>query len=237
MADITMEMEGDVHVIKNVTGTKQLREFYNQVVKNNWEKYVGITTQGIRYGFSSEKNSAVRLADSEMFAINPNYRSSKVTKEEAEAVKAETVATEEAKTMQAEQPKQEEIKPATVESQPAVIAHDVDYKSLYTQQQNKNKQIEQSLVALQNQLKVQTERANYAEKEVTKLMESKVANEGNITKLEETIRDKENQLATMSSELESAKKEGGAEVSYEALTTDELVNLLVGKGYKVTVSK
>ena len=254
MTEIIMEMEGDVHVIRNVTGTKQLREFYNQVVKNNWEKYVGITTQGIRYGFSSEKNSAVRLPDGQSFAYNPNYRTSKVTKTEKAAIQDETVAQEEAKTSDIAIPPVEEVstpeEPKSQESSleiPAetqevkeevdVVNTEVDYKHLYTLEQNKSKQLQQSIAALQNQLRTQTERASYAEKQLTSMMQLKVTHEGIVTELKKEISSRDEELKTLRETVKAYESEGKSTTSVSDLSTDALMKLLTDKGYKVTISK
>lgn len=234
MNEVVVELEGDVHVIKNVTGTKQLREFYNTVVKNNWEKYVGITTQGIRYGFSSEKNAAVRLSDTEKFAVNPNFRASKVEnriaekKEEAKVeVKAEEVKTEEAKPVETA-----EVKPAEQPPQATI-----NYEQLFKQEQNKIRQLQQSLNAVNNQLRTQSERAAFAEKQMTPLMEAKTINEGRINELTNELTKKTEQLAVVTAENEALKKNAQVTADYSTLSTDALIKLLADKGYKVTISK
>ena len=229
MNEVVVELEGDVHVIKNVTGTKQLREFYNTVVKNNWEKYVGITTQGIRYGFSSEKNAAVRLSDTEKFAVNPNFRASKVENriaEKKEEVKVEAKA-EEVKPAEAA-----EVKPA---EQPAQAT--INYEQLFKQEQNKIRQLQQSLNAVNTQLRTQSERAAFAEKQMTPLMEAKTINEGRINELTNELTKKTEQLAVVTAENEALKKNAQVTADYSTLSTDALIKLLADKGYKVTISK
>lgn len=235
MNEVVVELEGDVHVIKNVTGTKQLREFYNTVVKNNWEKYVGITTQGIRYGFSSEKNAAVRLSDTEKFAVNPNFRASKIENRIAEKkeeevkveAKAEEVKAEEVKPVEAA-----EVKPA---EQPAQAT--INYEQLFKQEQNKIRQLQQSLNAVNNQLRTQSERAAFAEKQMTPLMEAKTINEGRINELTNELTKKTEQLAVVTAENEALKKNAQVTADYSTLSTDALIKLLADKGYKVTISK
>lgn len=237
MNEVVVELEGDVHVIKNVTGTKQLREFYNTVVKNNWEKYVGITTQGIRYGFSSEKNAAVRLSDTEKFALNPNFRASKVENriaEKKEEVKVEAKA-EEVKPAEAA-----EVKPVeTAEVKPAeqLAQVTINYEQLFKQEQNKIRQLQQSLNALNTQLRTQSERAAFAEKQMTPLMEAKTINEGRINELTNELTKKTEQLAVVTAENEALKKNAQVTADYSTLSTDALIKLLVDKGYKVTISK
>lgn len=229
MNEVVVELEGDVHVIKNVTGTKQLREFYNTVVKNNWEKYVGITTQGIRYGFSSEKNAAVRLSDTEKFAINPNFRASKVENRIAE--KKEEVNVE-AKAEEVKPAEAAEVKPA---EQPAQAT--INYEQLFKQEQNKIRQLQQSLNAVNTQLRTQSERAAFAEKQMTPLMEAKTINEGRINELTNELTKKTEQLAVVTAENEALKKNAQVTADYSTLSTDALIKLLADKGYKVTISK
>lgn len=234
MNEVVVELEGDVHVIKNVTGTKQLREFYNTVVKNNWEKYVGITTQGIRYGFSSEKNAAVRLSDTEKFAVNPNFRASKVENriaEKKEEVKVEAKA-EEVKAAEAKPVETVEAKPV---EQPAQTT--INYEQLFKQEQNKIRQLQQSLNAVNTQLRTQSERAAFAEKQMTPLMEAKTINEGRINELTNELTKKAEQLAVVTAENEALKKNAQVTADYSTLSTDALIKLLVDKGYKVTISK
>lgn len=229
MNEVVVELEGDVHVIKNVTGTKQLREFYNTVVKNNWEKYVGITTQGIRYGFSSEKNAAVRLSDTEKFALNPNFRASKVENRIAE--KKEEVRVE-AKAEEVKPAEAVEVKPA---EQPAQAT--INYEQLFKQEQNKIRQLQQSLNAVNTQLRTQSERAAFAEKQMTPLMEAKTINEGRINELTNELTKKTEQLAVVTAENEALKKNAQVTADYSTLSTDALIKLLADKGYKVTISK
>ena len=234
MNEVVVELEGDVHVIKNVTGTKQLREFYNTVVKNNWEKYVGITTQGIRYGFSSEKNAAVRLSDTEKFAVNPNFRASKVENriaEKKEEVKVEAKA-EEVKASEAKPVETVEVKPV---EQPAQAT--INYEQLFKQEQNKIRQLQQSLNAVNTQLRTQSERAAFAEKQMTPLMEAKTINEGRIHELTEELTKKTEQLAVVTAENEALKTNAQVTADYSTLSTDALIKLLADKGYKVTISK
>lgn len=234
MNEVVVELEGDVHVIKNVTGTKQLREFYNTVVKNNWEKYVGITTQGIRYGFSSEKNAAVRLSDTEKFAVNPNFRASKVENriaEKKEEVKVETKA-EAVKTTETKSVEAAEVKSA---EQPA--QETINYEQLFKQEQNKIRQLQQSLNAVNTQLRTQSERAAFAEKQMTPLMEAKTINEGRINELTNELTKKTEQLAVVTAENEALKKNAQVTADYSTLSTDALIKLLADKGYKVTISK
>ena len=234
MNEVVVELEGDVHVIKNVTGTKQLREFYNTVVKNNWEKYVGITTQGIRYGFSSEKNAAVRLSDTEKFAINPNFRASKIENRIAE--KKEDVKVEEkAKEVKAAEAKPVETIEAKPVEQPAQAT--INYEQLFKQEQNKIRQLQQSLNAVNTQLRTQSERAAFAEKQMTPLMEAKTINEGRINELTNELTKKTEQLAVVTAENEALKKNAQVTADYSTLSTDALIKLLADKGYKVTISK
>lgn len=257
MTEITMEMEGDVHVIKNVTGTKQLREFYNQVVKNNWEKYVGITTQGIRYGFSSDKNSAVRLPDGQLFAYNPNYRASKVTPSEKTAIQEETVAQEEAKIsdiaikqeqtmvedsyVQEEQSSESslEIPEDTYEipSESDNTDIEVDYKNLYTLEQNKCSELQKYISELREALRTQAERASYAEKQLTSMMQLKVTHEGIVTELKNEISSKDEELKSLREKVKTYESEVKPSTSAETLSTDALMKLLTDKGYKVTISR
>ena len=236
MGNTTVELEGDVHVIKNVTGTRQLRDFYAQVVKNNWEKYVGITTQGIRYGYSTEKNAAIRLPDSQPFAYNPNYRASKVTKDEKEAVEAETIAQEEAISDKSisvpTETEYETDSEETIEN-----LDDVDYKLLYDRAQTKINKCKKIAEDLQVKLKTQTERANLAEQQVTTLLQYKVTAEGNISKLQTELSAKVRKIEEMFSELKELREAKKEEIKTSNISTDALIKLLADKGYHVTISK
>lgn len=64
----------DIYTLTGVTATSQVREFYKEVVANNIEKYVAITTQNIKFKFDAINDCAVMLHADELYGINPSYR-------------------------------------------------------------------------------------------------------------------------------------------------------------------
>lgn len=68
------KMIDGIYTITDITSTSQVREFYKEVVANNIEKYVAITTQNIRFGFNPMSDAAVMLKSDETYALNPSYR-------------------------------------------------------------------------------------------------------------------------------------------------------------------
>lgn len=68
------KMIDGVYTITGITSTSQVREFYKEVVAQNIEKYVAVTTQNIKFKFNPVSDCAVMLSEDEQFAINPSYR-------------------------------------------------------------------------------------------------------------------------------------------------------------------
>ena len=68
------KMIGDVYTISGIDSTAQVREFFNEVVDGNYEKYVAISVQNIKFKFNREADKAEMLQPSETFALNPLYR-------------------------------------------------------------------------------------------------------------------------------------------------------------------
>ena len=67
------EMVGDVYTIIGIESSTQLGEFYNEVVHDNYEKYVGITTEGRRFSYDPIRCAGAVLPDGQLYAINPKY--------------------------------------------------------------------------------------------------------------------------------------------------------------------
>lgn len=70
---IRKETINGVYTISGIDSSSQLEAFYNEVVADNIEKYVGISPTGRRFKFDPVKKEGVLLPEDELFAINPNY--------------------------------------------------------------------------------------------------------------------------------------------------------------------
>lgn len=239
MADTITEMIGDVYTIKGITGSRQLIEFYKEVVKGNYEKYVAITKENIKYGYDSDRQKPIRLGVNQEYAINPNYRPIEIKEEEevvqevAQPVVEEVVTPEvvEEVPVQVVEEKVQEVVVAEpvqeVVEQPADV---VDYKQLYMNAQSIIKQLEGD-VALHK------ERADVAEHDNSTLREMKVVNEGCIEefKMELDRRITElNAVIAENNELKEAIKNNSV---YTELDTDTLIAHLANKGYKVSITR
>ena len=71
-------MINDVYTIEGIDSTSQLVAFYKEVVDKNIEKYVGITTQGIKFKLDNTGERAVQLKPNEEYGLNPMYRKTEV---------------------------------------------------------------------------------------------------------------------------------------------------------------
>lgn len=70
---IRKETINGVYTISGIDSSSQLEAFYNEVVADNIEKYVGISPTGRRFKFDPVKKEGVLLPEDELFAINPSY--------------------------------------------------------------------------------------------------------------------------------------------------------------------
>lgn len=237
MADTITEMIGDVYTIKGITGSRQLIEFYKEVVKGNYEKYVAITKENIRYGYDSDKQKPVRL-DTE-YAINPNYRPIEIKREEIveptvepvieEVVQPEVVVEEPVQVIAEVTTEPEIVIPEVVEEN-VVVSEVVNYEQLYVEAKDIIKQLE-SDVALHK------ERADVAEHDNATLREMKVVNEGRIEEFKAELERKVTELTNVIAENNELKEAIKNNSAYTELDTDTLIAHLVNKGYKVSITR
>ena len=73
------KMVGEVYTLTGIDSTSQIRAFYKEVVEGNYEKYVAISVQNIKFKFNNETDKAEMLKPNEEFALNPMYRKVEVT--------------------------------------------------------------------------------------------------------------------------------------------------------------
>lgn len=244
MTETTTELIGDVYTIKGITGSRQLIEFYREVVKGNYEKYVAITRENIKYGYDSELNRPVRLANNVDYAINPNYKPIEIKVEEPlkiepventvveETVEQEPVIQEQPVIEeQPEQEQEQEVSPYVYPTDDTIPTKDEpNYKQLYDESLNE-------IQRLNSELALQKERADYSEKDNTKLRELKIINEGRIAEFEtdyKKLSEENESLKQKNIELQQSISNNSI---YTDLDTDTLISHLAAKGYKVSITR
>lgn len=72
MNNIQKYWEGDIYVLQGITGSTQLKDFYNEVKKANVEKYVAIAQNGKKFIWNEKTEKAEALYQQE-YGINPFY--------------------------------------------------------------------------------------------------------------------------------------------------------------------
>lgn len=153
------EMIDDVYAIIGIESSSQLEEFYKEVVLDNHEKYVGITTEGRRFGFDPVTHVGVVLHDGETYAINPKYHKP-VTVEDVHVEVAEPEVSPMTITpgKPIEPIQVQEVQDAGVQEEPARVEEVDKYAELQLQ-----------IAELTSQLEVANERARIAEDDCVKL--------------------------------------------------------------------
>lgn len=156
------EMIDDVYAIIGIESSSQLEEFYKEVVLDNHEKYVGITTEGRRFGFDPVTHVGVVLHDGETYAINPKYHKP-VT---AEDVHVEVVEPEVSPmTITPGVP----IEPITLQEGQEVQGEVVQEEPTPVEEVDKYAELQLQIAELTSQLEVANERARIAEDDCVKL--------------------------------------------------------------------
>lgn len=153
------EMIDDVYAIIGIESSSQLEEFYKEVVLDNHEKYVGITTEGRRFGFDPVTHVGVVLHDGETYAINPKYHKP-VTVEDVHVEVAEPEVSPMTITpgVPIEPIQVQEVQDAGVQEEPTPVEEVDKYAELQLQ-----------ISELTSQLEVANERARIAEDDCVKL--------------------------------------------------------------------
>lgn len=156
------EMIDDVYAIIGIESSSQLEEFYKEVVLDNHEKYVGITTEGRRFGFDPVTHVGVVLHDGETYAINPKYHKP-VTVEDVHVEVAEPEVSP--MTITPGEP----IKPITLQEGQEVLGEVVQEEPTPVEEVDKYAELQLQISELTSQLEVANERARIAEDDCVKL--------------------------------------------------------------------
>ena len=261
--EVKIELIGDVYTITGIRGSRQLIDFYKQVVQKNYEKYVAITKEGIKYCFDSNTNRALRLEDNKEYALNPAYRPIK------------TEDAQEEKLVESEDKVDLEIKPEVINNEVStetnavedfiqdaesnkiivnpnestvditIINTDKDYniksceskvEALPADYELIRLEYEQTINSLKEELNLHKERADMAEKDLNDLRTIKVLNEGRIQEFESELVSKIEEIESLKNELDAFKKSIEDKNIFENIDTDTLIQMLHKKGYTVTIS-
>ena len=153
------EMIDDVYAIIGIESSSQLEEFYKEVVLDNHEKYVGITTEGRRFGFDPVTRVGVVLHDGETYAINPKYHKPVTVEDVHVEVPEPEVSPMTITPGEPIEPIQvQEVQDAVVQEEPTPVEEVDKYAELQLQ-----------ISELTSQLEVANERARIAEDDCVKL--------------------------------------------------------------------
>lgn len=153
------EMIDDVYAIIGIESSSQLEEFYKEVVLDNHEKYVGITTEGRRFGFDPVMHVGVVLHDGETYAINPKYHKPVTVEDVHVEVPEPEVSPMTITPGEPIEPIQvQEVQDAVVQEEPTPVEEVDKYAELQLQ-----------ISELTSQLEVANERARIAEDDCVKL--------------------------------------------------------------------
>lgn len=155
-------MIDDVYAIIGIESSSQLEEFYKEVVLDNHEKYVGITTEGRRFGFDPVTHVGVVLHDGETYAINPKYHKP-VTAEDVHVEVAEPEVSP--MTITPGVP----IEPITLQEGQEVQGEVVQEEPTPVEEVDKYAELQLQISELTSQLEVANERARIAEDDCVKL--------------------------------------------------------------------
>lgn len=230
--NIEKKLVDGVYTITNIRGSDQLADFYDEVIKLNYERYVGISTQNIKFGYNVDTKKAYRLPEGVEFAINPRYK-----KVETEEVPAEPVSVEVEPKLEAEQPiavnpidivPVEEVQPEAVEEKVVeVVAEPViepiqDNKDIIIAELNKKIDELQNLVAIK-------------EEQVGQITNELATLRGVLTETQGKLELANNNLVQLKAEIENNKQE--AESFEYVESVDELMDKIKGLGYQVFISR
>ena len=143
-------MVGDVYTIIGIESSTQLGEFYNEVVHDNYEKYVGITTEGRRFSYDPIRCAGAVLPDAQLYAINATYHA---------PVTEETIHIE---------PETLDIEPVSVEV--GADVQDIPVEEVTTHEEiDKCVELQAKIDELTKDCEVSDERARIAEQDCEKL--------------------------------------------------------------------
>lgn len=232
---IRKELIGDVYTIFGIDSSSQLAEFYKEVVRENYEKYVGISTENRKFKYDPQRNSGVALEAGETYALNPEYHETEV-KPIDELMQEQNVEVAEPVAVTPEEPVPEVTKVVeTIQMQPIELRNPqkeqavVEEKSEVDIIKEQNIELGHKLDAAQerisdlcSELSLAKERAEVAEREAKELREDRIAMTNRLEELNA-------QLASIPEPSEEIKS------AQAALSEKELLQALKDLGYEATI--
>ena len=92
MKNYTPKMVDGVYTVTNIGKTEELKEFFEEVVENNYEKYIAIAKNGQKFMYDDKLKTAKPVSADVEFIQNPHYRKIEVpdVEELIEQAKSET---------------------------------------------------------------------------------------------------------------------------------------------------
>jgi hypothetical protein len=232
---IRKELIGDVYTIFGIDSSSQLAEFYKEVVRENYEKYVGISTENRKFKYDPQRNSGVALEPGETYALNPEYHVAEVTPID-ELMQEQNVEVAEPVAVTPEEPVPEVTKVVeTIQMQPIELRNPqkeqaiVEEKSEMDIIKEQNTELGHKLDAAQerisdlcSELSLAKERAEVAEREAKELREDRIAMTNRLEELNAQLAN----IPEPSEEIKSAQT---------ALSEKELLQALKDLGYEATI--
>lgn len=217
-------MINDVYVIEGIDSTSQLVAFYKEVVDKNIEKYVGITTQGIKFKLDPSGEKAVQLKPNEEYALNPMYRKIEVIPIEQvmENIDESTVELE-------------SIDEVVQEAQNDDIKESVEVEPVDTTEKDiEIAQLTEKVTILTQEVNLHKERAEQAEsrEELLKQRNEELVSE--ISTKDMRIASLDGDVAELKEQLELKNSQ---ETVAELFTLDELLEHLKQLGYEAFIKK
>ena len=232
---IRKELIGDVYTIFGIDSSSQLAEFYKEVVRENYKKYVGISTENRKFRYDPQRNSGVALETGETYALNPEYHETEI-KPIDELMQEQNVEVAEPATVIPEEPVPEVTKVVeTIQMQPIELRNPqqeqavVEEKSELDIVKEQNTELGHKLDAAQeriselcSELSLAKERAEVAEREAKELREDRIAMTNRLEELN-------TQLANINESPEEIKS------AQTTLSEKELLQALKDLGYEATI--
>ena len=226
---IERKMVDGVYTITNIRSSEQLADFFKEVVENNFEKYVGITTQGVKYGYNEETHKGFKLSPEVSYVLNPHYKPAEIVDEvEPVTVEVEQVAEPEPE-VNVNVIDEVEVAPAETEvvEEPVAAVHtETDYEETIN---NLRVELEQ----LQNLVAIKEEQCAQKDQELSELRAYKTELAGKLEQANNKIVELNTSLIAVQTELDKAHTSEPTTPK----TLDELIDDIKALGYIVYITK
>lgn len=225
---IERKMIDGVYTITNIRSSEQLADFFKEVVESNFEKYVGITTQGVKYGYNEETHKGFKLSPEVSYVLNPYYKSEDVTEEtEPATVEVEQVIESEPE-VSVDVINEVEVEPAETE---VVEEHAVTHTETECEETINKLRVE--IEQLQNLVAIKEEQCAQKDTELSDLRAYKTELAGKLEQANNKIVELNTSLITVQTELDKAHTSEPTTPK----TLDELIDNIKALGYIVYITK